>query len=283
MVSKSTTGLKALTQYFTYAEIGKQGLGSGKVGDFANINELEGNIDILENIEGTLGVHWNSHSNKGGWKPCIVSADDESTWPAWARREAQGFDTERLIVNFECPCSTPTPVEDPFKGEVYCQECGCINDGLQHFDEDMDMDHAEDEYEEEYDIWTDSELVAAFGPDALETEEIYDEHEVSEQKPPPLEIDAQYITETNMTVTVRNMMTGEYVTKVIQKISNIRTPNSEEIELGATKASLFDRKIWYARKKFNDHFAECDGHPGNCPECHRTDKRLQKLIAQKLH
>lgn len=312
MVRESITKeLKPLTTYFTYAEIGKQGLGSGKVGDFANINELEGNFDTLENIDGTIS----------GYNCQQISVDDESTWPVWVRRKAQGFRMDNILESFGCPCSTPTPVEDPIRGEVYCQECGYINDGLQHFDEDMDMDLAEDEYEYEEDQyygWTENDLFRAFGLHSQirfeETAVEYLESEEEEQKkrinriwqdsrrpsiqfnfdadgyyigerqqPPPLEYDARWITETNMTVTVRNMMTGEYVTKVIHKISNKYSPNSERIGLGVTMKSLHDQKVWHARKKFDDHFARCDGHPGNCLECHRTDKRLQKLIAHRSH
>ena len=293
MVSNSSTGkeynpggLKALTKYFTYAEIGKQGLGSGKVGDFANINELEGNFDILENIDGTIS----------GWNGQQISVDDESTWPVWVRIEAQGFRMDTILESFGCPCSTPTPIEDPIRGEVYCQECGYINDGLQHFDVDMDMDHAEDEYEwEDYlhsEDWYIEDVEKAFGTDPAyqearkrDEEEWYAADLANEvvPSPPPLEYDACYMTETNMTVTVRNMMTGEYVTKVIHKISNKWSPNSERIGLGVTIKSQHDQKVWHARKKFDDHFAVCDGHPGNCPECHRTDMRLQKLIAHRSH
>jgi hypothetical protein len=85
------------------------GKGVGMPGDYANMSEIEGNYDLLEDWED---------------KTDFVDAQDESTWPIFLRRQCAGYPID---IYRDCgECFSENIVTDEYRGEAYCQDCGMV-------------------------------------------------------------------------------------------------------------------------------------------------------------
>ena len=90
--------------------------GQGKIGDYANLEKLNGNFDLLDAMDMQVN----------GWTEDTIDKHDWTTWPAWLVREIGHTDNRDLMYHINCDCGSCEPAYDEMRDEAYCYNCGFI-------------------------------------------------------------------------------------------------------------------------------------------------------------
>ena len=291
--------------------------GQGKIGDYANLEKLNGNFDLLSEMDGQ--VSWNQSTRS--WD--TVDANDETTWPVHIRRACQGESMASLISAFNC-CGVKGDeylTVDHMRNEVYCGSCGAVNPMEIKYEYDLENGEVMDswsgtfineEAEQKYlrrierrlyreseqrpedwrirrrlirEDWSyDEERPETIGYDYSGFEAV----EWDEFKPPAIKDIKIHYVEIG-TVSVRHPITGLETTVSQMAVTDNPSESGGYIYLGKDQISIVERKAAIARRERDLHvYGDFFGHGACsqfCPECERLDRRAtglgRKLLSLK--
>jgi hypothetical protein len=240
--------------------------GQGKIGDFPDLEKLNGNDDMLAKYDGQLN----------GYGYDIIDINDESTFGAFLMARCIGVNEDYHLVGFECECGTPDVRVDSYRSEVYCDTCGLVND----FQPQVAIDHAEHELEG----WEEEDM----SPQALQPDEEtngYSDWTGEELPSPPVITSEKYIeihVEPSGIISFTCPLTAEVVVRETQKrVAEERW--TEAITIAQNPIHKLEVRRNRAIVELQKHEQQCKEF---CSECERLDKRVngigRKLTAMRL-
>ena len=273
----------------------------GMIGDYANLEKLNGNFDLLDAMD--MQVSWNPNSKD--WDK--IDAHDWKTWPAWMVREIGHTDNRVLLEDFECDCGSCEPTYSEMRDEVYCYTCGLLA-GQSEVVSEMDEDEM---YEWTYsgERWKEHLPEPLEDPDNYRPTVTYRQSTewqgdlVKEWRNPqkPRDFDNGRIhilwVYSNEEITTEDPITGETITETVKvQLKVAKEDDSWEAfnpvtgtldipdgttYLGRDQLVVAGERAAKARGYFEAHNETCmvgnnHGHPDNCRECRRLYNRMMK-------
>lgn len=266
--------------------------GQGKIGDYADLEKLNGNFDLLDAMDAQVnGYTWDT-----------IDKHDWTTWPAWMVREIGHTDNRRLMNHIDCDCGSCEPAYDEMRDEAYCNSCGFIaGQRSRHIQFDEDFESVREA------IWeNDPEVLRQREEDEYIEQWIATPEVVTqERKPQKRNYDNGKIyilwVHSNEEITTEDPITGETITETVKVQLKVATDDDswEAINpvtgkmdtpdgityLGRDQLVIAEERAAKAREFFEIHNETCmvgnnHGHPDNCRECRRLYKRMMKKGAE---
>lgn len=240
--------------------------GQGKIGDFPDLEKLNGNDDMLVNYDGQLSVKSKAKSEYN-----IIDINDEGTYGAFLMARCIGVNEDYHLVGFECECGTPDVRVDSYRSEVYCDICGLVNDFKPQV---AAKDLTDDELKEDW-------YYHGF-PENDDKEQYSEtsgwENWTGEELPSPPAVTAEpYIevfTEVSGTITFTCPITAELVTKETRERVGAETPWTETITIAKNPIYRLEVNKRKAVVELQKHEQKCKKF---CFECQRLDKKVTGL------
>ena len=245
--------------------------GQGKIGDFPDLEKLNGNDDTLAKYDGQLS----------GYGYDIIDINDEGTFGAFLTARCIGVNEDYHLVGFECECGTPDVRVDSYRSEVYCDICGLVNDFQPQVASNAAMNHddlMEDwRYHGDRHIYRDEDDGEHYTPSTG-----YENWTGKELPSPPVVKSKPYIeihVVVSGTITFTCPITAKMVTKETYKRVGAETPWTEEITIAKNPIHRLEVSKRKAVMELQKHEQKCEKF---CYECERLDKRVTG-IGRKLH
>ena len=270
--------------------------GQGKIGDYANLEKLNGNFDLLDAMDMQVN----------GWTGNTIDKHDWTTWPAWMVREIGHTDNRDLMYHINCDCgSAKEPAYDEMRDEAYCNTCGLV----------AGQREVVSEVEEEYEDWAYEgerwkEEFEDLDDDATEVHHWRDYRPIRAVRPAPSKprksnfgfggIHILWVY-SNEEITTEDPITGETITETVKVQLKVATgddsweainPVTGKLDtpdghtyLGRDQLVVAEERAAKARDFFEIHNETCmvgknHGHPDNCRECRRLFNRMMKKGAE---
>jgi len=249
--------------------------GQGKIGDFSNLEKLNGNDDMLVNYDGQLSVKSKAYSEYN-----IIDINDEGTYGAFLMARCIGINEDYHLVDFECECGTPDVRVDSYRSEVYCDCCGLVNDLRLSPTKQSEYDLEGWEFKEYLgnhdESWRDDTGTLHWS----KSSNPWENWTGKELPEPPVVTSEPYIelhVEPSGIITFTCPLTAEVVTKETQR-RVAEQPWTEAITIARNPIHKLEIAKRNATVELQKHEQVCKEF---CRECERLDKRVTG-IGRKL-
>lgn len=245
---------------------------TGMIGDYADMEKINGNHDLLISFDGQMSYCPATND----W--ATIDTHDARTWPKWLVRAHGAYDNKGQLDNFKCEdCGHEQAHHCDLRDETYCSDCGLVvgyktttNARMGYYDHEAEKQFWKEEREH-------FEKLA-------EERKARDEERNRNRGPKiPVEAEIRFYYKQSGTIEVFNPLTGSMETMPRHIVADEETHNwGCDILLGHDQLIVLRVRNEQALQRFNEHYDNCvtdrgePGHPGNCRECYRLDKRQEK-------
>lgn len=245
---------------------------TGMIGDYADLEKINGNHDLLISFDGQMSY---CPATKD-W--ATIDTHDARTWPKWLVRAHGAYDNKGQLDNFKCEdCGHKQAQHCDLRDETYCSDCGLVvgyytatGARMGYYDHEAETQFWKEEREHF------EELAAK--------RKARQEEENRRRGPKlPVEAEIRFYYKQSGTIEVFNPLTGAMETMPQHIVADEEVDwDADDILLGHDQLIVLQVRHKHAMQRFNDHYNDCvtprgePGHPDNCRECRRLDKRQEK-------